>query len=344
MHQRRKHRGLAAHKPRSGGVCVTRLASSYGRLPFVPQPFPGEILSSWLSRIAAEYGVSLEHLTRHLGLSAATRTEIDHASTSDDIQRAAAALSVTAAEIREMVHRPLKTPVRRLRERYSPVQVCTRCRADHLRRTNKPVAIKAWFEYWQIECQQCALPFSAPGGPNLNRSNPAREEPEWFGQIMPLARRGAAQIKAFARMPYSASVSPVAILRLLSMRRGHSILAKPEGTWETPRYADGDHCIAEFFLPGLRELLHQDSLLPKLWTEQRPVRLVSARTILYAAMANFLAEPGASYSRTVDALVGSRRTAVEQWLRHLPQHSAKILNPQRAHHRGNSLVSHLQQI
>ena len=102
--------------------------------------------------------------------------------------------------------------------------------------------------------------------------------------------------------------------------------------------------LAEFFLPGLRELLHEASLLSKLWTEQRPMRLASARTILYAAMANFSAEPGASYSRTVDALVGSRRTAVEQWLRHLPQHSAKILNPQRAHDRGNSPVSHLRQI
>jgi hypothetical protein len=323
---------------------VKRLVSVCGTLPFVPEPFSGEMLSSWLRRVAAEYGVSLEHLTRHLGLSAARPAEIDHASTGDDIKRVAAALSVPVADIRQMVHRPLKTPVRRLRERYSPVQVCTRCRAEYIRRTDKPVAIKAWFEYWQIECQQCALPFSAPGGPNLNRSNPAREEPEWFGQIMPLARRGAARVKAFAHTPYGASVSPVAILRLLSMHLAPSVSTEPKLALDDPHYSGGHHCIAELFLPGLRERLHQDPLLPTPWTEQRPVRLVTARTILYAALANFLAEPRAAYNRTVDALAWSRRKAVERWLDHLPQHAAQILNPKPEGYQGNDRVSHLQQM
>jgi hypothetical protein len=301
------------------------------------------MLSSWLRRTAAEYRVSLEHLTRHLGLSTARPAEIDHASTSDDIKRGAAALSVTIAEIRAMVHRPLKTPVQRLRERCSPVQVCTRCRADHARRTDEPVAIKAWFEYWQIECQQCALPFSSPGGPNLNRCNPAREELEWFGQIMPLARRGAAQLKAFVRTPYRPSISPVSILRLLSMRLGPFVAAEPEPLW-ADHHHPGDHCIAELFLPGLRERLHRDPLLPTLWTEARPVRLASARSILYAAMAIFMADPRAAYARTVDALGRSRRRAVESWLDHLPDHSARVLHPERAHDRPLALVSHLPQM
>ena len=79
-------------------------------LPFVPQPFPGEMLSSWLRRIAAEYGVSLERLTQHFGLSVWRPVQIDHASTRDDIERTATALSVTPAEIRAMVHRRLRRP------------------------------------------------------------------------------------------------------------------------------------------------------------------------------------------------------------------------------------------
>jgi len=193
------------------------------------------MLSSWLRRIAAEYTVSLEHLTRHLSLSASRPVEIDHAWTRDDIKRTAAALSVTSAEIRGMVHRPLKMPFWRLRERYLPVQVCTQCRADHARRTNEPVAIKAWFEYWQIECRQCALPFSSPGGPNLNRSNPAREQPEWFSQILPSAQRGASQLKAFIRTPHRASVSPLAILRLLSMHLGPPASTEPWLHWPPAR-------------------------------------------------------------------------------------------------------------
>lgn len=303
---------------------MTWSASASATLPFVPQPFPGEMLSSWLGRIAAEYGISLERLARHLRLSASRPVEIDHASTRDDIKRTAAALSVPVAEIQAMVHRPLMTPVWRLRERYTPVQVCTRCRADHASRTNEPVAIMAWFEYWRIECQQCRLPFSAPGRPNLNRSNPAREDPEWFGQILPFARRGATLLAAFARRPHRALVSPVAILRLLSMRH-----TPPGPAWMTHYGAGCDHRIAGFFLPGLTERLCEHPLLPTLWTDRHPVRLVTARIILLAAMANFLAEPTAAFSRLIGELDWPRRRAVERWLYNLPDHSAQALDPGR---------------
>lgn len=97
-------------------------------LAFVPAMIPGKVLSSWLRRIAAEYGVSLERLAEHLLLSEFRPTQIDHASTRDDIERTAAALSVAPAEIRAMVHRPLDAQVGRLRETYAPVQVCAWCR------------------------------------------------------------------------------------------------------------------------------------------------------------------------------------------------------------------------
>jgi TniQ len=297
------------------------------KLPFVPQPFAGEMLSSWLRRTAAEYAVSLEHLTRHLDLSVSRPMEIDHFSTRDDIERTAAALSVTAAEIRDMIHSPLKMPFIRLREMYLPVQVCTRCRADHARSTAEPVAIKAWFEYWQIECQQCMLPFSPPGGTNIYRCNPAREEPEWFGRILPFARKGAAQVKRFVIKPHRALVSPLAILHLLSMRIGPPVLAAPRPPLPSRSKSLGHHYIAELFLPGLRERLNEHRLLETPWTERRPVRLVTARTILYAALANFMANPRAAYRRTVDALVRPRRQAVEQWLDQLPEYSTRVLSP-----------------
>jgi hypothetical protein len=320
---------------------VIRLDSMGARLPFVPQPFAGEMLSSWLRRTAAEYAVSLEHLTHHLDLSVSRPMEIDHASTRNDIERAAAALSVTAAEIRDMIHSPLKMPFIRLREMYLPVQVCTRCRACHARSTAEPVAIKAWFEYWQIECQQCTLPFSPPAGTNINRCNPAREEPEWFGQILPSARRGAAQLKRFVLTRHRPSVSPIAILRLLSMRLGPPASTEPWLPWPTRRRSGSHHCIAELFLPGLQERLNQHPLVQTLWTERRPVRLVTARTILYAAMANFLADPMAAYRHTVDALAWPRRQAVERWLDQLPEHSVRVLSPQSPLDRPKDTFSHL---
>ena len=283
------------------------------------------MLSSWLCRIAAEYQVGLEHLAQHLGLSACRAVDIDHVSTPEDIERAAAALSVAPAAIRGMVHRPLKTAVRRLRERYAPVQVCVPCRADHVRHTSEPVVIMAWFEYWRIECPLCRIPFSPNDGPKLDRCNPVREEPNWFAQILPYARRGAAQLATFVRQPYGSSVSPVSILRLLSMRLTHSAFAAPRSTaCSAEDDGGGHHCIAELFVAGLEPLLHREPLLPTLWTERRPVRLVTARTILFAAMAKFLADPRAAYARIVRALDRRSRATVDRWFRGLPEHSARV--------------------
>lgn len=317
---------------------MTPSASARRALPFVPEPFPGEMLFSWLRRIAAEYGVSLERLAQHFGLSAWRPMQIDHTSTRDDIERTAAALTVAPAEIQAMVHRPLKTLVGRLRERYTPVQVCTRCRANHVSKTNQPVAIMSWFEYWRIECQQCSLLFSNPGGPKLNWANPAREEPEWFSRILPFARKGAAHMATFVRRPHRSLVSPLAVLRLLSMRLDTYAASTPRPEWMP------HHCIAELFLPDRSECVSEQPLLPALWTEQHPVRLVAARTVLFAAMANFLAEPRAAYARIVDALDWRRRSAVKRWLDDQPHHSARILQGSTEGGQSNSGLSHLLQM
>jgi len=145
-------------------------------------------------------------------------------------------------------------------------------------------------------------------------------------------------------MPHRESVSPLSILRLLSMRLGPRPSAKPSLPWPNRQNSVSHHCIAELFLPGLRERLDEHPLVPSLWTERRPVRLVTARTVLYAAMADFMADPRASYGRTVDALVWQRRQAVEQWPEQLPEHSARALDPQRGRSRPGWVVSHLQQM
>ena len=296
------------------------------------------MLSSWCRRIAAEYDVSLHHLAQHLGLSAWRPVQIDHALTRDDIERTAAALTVAPAEIQAMVHHPLKTSVWRLRERYTPVQVCARCRADHVSKTNQPVTIMALFEYWRIECQQCSLPFSDPGGPKLKWSNPAREEPEWFKRILPFARQGAAQLVTFVRRPDRSLLSPVAVLRLLSMRLNTCGASTLRPTWRP------HHRIAELFLPARSAYVSEHPLLPAPWTKQHPVRLVTARTVLFAAMAKFLADPRAAYARIVGALDWRRRSAVERWWDDLPEHSARILHGISERSQSNSAVSHLQQI
>jgi hypothetical protein len=173
---------------------------------------------------------------------------------------------------------------------------------DHMSKTNQPVVIMAWFQYWRIECQQCGLLFSGLGGPNLNWSNPAREEPQWFSQILLLARQGAAHLANFVRRPYCSLVYPVAILRLLSMRLHPCAEITPP---PTPTH---HHFIAELFLPGRSECLPGYPLLPALW-----------------AMANFLAEPRTAYARIAGALDWYHRKAVEHWLGEQPDHSPRVM-------------------
>ena len=114
----------------------------------------------------------------------------------DDVRRVAIALRSRPADIRNMIHR---STARILGTTSSPLQVCSPCRARHRAQTQLPVAIRAWFEYWQIECEHCGTPFSSLGPPNLTRCNPAREEPVWFESIRPAARLGAHSLEHFAR-------------------------------------------------------------------------------------------------------------------------------------------------
>ncbi len=218
--------------------------------PYILPPILGEMLSSWFRRIAAEYGVDLRHLTAHFGLSVSRAWEIDRALPTDDVHRVAMALRTDPAEICEMVH---VTGTRALHPTFVPLQVCSRCRADHQATTRLPITLRAWFEFWQIECERCRTPFSPTGRPNLKRCNPAREEPVWFESLRPAARQGARLLANFARRPLIAGSSPVAILRLLSMRFDAIRFAKGPVACLGVDEQFATRRLAELFVPGLSE-------------------------------------------------------------------------------------------
>ena len=255
-------------------------------LPYTPPYFPGELLSSWLRRIAAEYGVDLPHLARHIGLSGSRASQIDHELSADDLRRAATALGSKPAEIQAMVHVPrLKV----LRPSSSLLQLCLGCRVGHRSVTHLPVAIRAWFEFWQIERGNCGIPFSPPGAARLDRVNPAREEPLWFESLRQAGRVGARRLADFARRPFTADWSPMTILRLLSMRFDAVQFACSPGQSHEAAELFTPRRLTELFIPGLADRW-RGNFLPEPWTEDRPVRLVTARTILFAAVTAVLAD------------------------------------------------------
>ena len=140
----------------------------------------------------------------------------------------------------------------------------------------------------------------------------------------PAARRGADQLRAFARRPHNTALSPVAILRLMSRSIGLDG-AQPEGEADDDISSPGPHRMAEHFVSGLHDLCREDSLLPTTWSETKPVRLVTARTILLAAMARFSNDPQSSFSM-IRGASGSAGYGVDQWFSGLPSHSRDFLD------------------
>ncbi len=297
--------------------CIRMMAPRPWCLPFpyVPEPFPDELLSSWLRRTGVEYGISLEQLAQHIGISTTKPAYIDQDLSRDEIGRLAGAMRVERAEIRQRLYQPLRPQVRSLRAHRAPIQVCTSCRAQHFAAHAQPVFIRTWFEFWRIECQACQRALSSLGSPALDRCNPAREHPGWFSGIMPAARHGAARLHLYARRPFSAVLPPVAVLCLLS---------KPL----TPGWPDdeviryGGYGVADLFVPGLSEITREQGILvPEVWTIKKPVRLVTARIILLAALSHFLADPKASFRRVRDTAGFGVGSFLERWVSALPPHA-----------------------
>lgn len=75
-------------------------------LPYVPAPCAGELLSSWLRRVAAEYQIDVTQLIQHIGLSIASTSMLDRNLSTNDVTRAAIILRATPAELRAMMHAP----------------------------------------------------------------------------------------------------------------------------------------------------------------------------------------------------------------------------------------------
>jgi TniQ len=310
-------------------------------LPYTPAPFPGELLSSWLKRIATDYRISLPHLAQHLGLSAVNAGMIDSHLKEADIRRIAASTRSDPADIRRMLRRPLRHPAKNLVASQAPIQFCPMCRAVHASTTIEPVAIKAWFEFWRIECLHCRIPFTSVATPNLlRRCNPAREYPEWFSQILPIARIGGQRLAAFARRPLGIPLSPTAVLNLLSMRLNMRMTAADYRAAPDTVSWGNYHCVAELFVPGRAKLLSDEHLVPEIWTDRKPVRLVTARTILFAAMAAFFADVRLGFRRITDRASATMMVVVDRWFDELPSVSRELLATP---NRGGSVVSELLQ-
>jgi hypothetical protein len=314
-------------------------------LPFIPQPFFDEILSSWLRRIAFEYGMELSEFTQYLELHASTAGSLDFDSNSGDRVRIANALRSAPDTIQAMTHRHLKGPAKNLLSKSFPIQICRPCHAFHLAQTNQKVHIKGWVEYWTVECMKCRRAFSSLGPVKLKAGNPRHEDLEWYNATFSLAKIGAKKLLEFAMQPYRTEVSPAACLELLSMRTGPR---RHPGTWNNQHLPviikSENHCIAEILVPGLSEWLDRVSLIPKPWKQDRPIKDVTARTVLFAGLAILIADLPAGWAKIRERIDHVKTDEVDRWLSKQPSYLADLLSRPDRKSAKTSHVSQLQQL
>lgn len=123
--------------------------------------------------------------------------------------------------------------------------------------------------------------------PKLTRYNPAREDPVWFESLRPAARTGARLLASFSRRPHHGEISPIIVLQLLSTRFDAIRFAHKPVASQCLFDQFVARWLAELFVPGFSERTNHD-LIPEPLTTNKPVRLVTARTILLPGMANLL--------------------------------------------------------
>ena len=182
-------------------------------LPVVLKPVDDELLSSWLARHAAYYGVSgpffakwlmpgtrnLSLLDRRLGLTQVAR--LSEKLRCDPIALIAMTLIDTPAGSAELICRN-RAP-----------QICRPCADRHAREGASGAIPKHWRKAWRVTCPACGAPLSDTNerpdtGETLRDTSP-------FADVWNEAVAGEAIIERFLHGAGSFDYSPIALMRAL---------------------------------------------------------------------------------------------------------------------------------
>ena len=88
---------MASFHPGHLGLHMRAFEQDSSPLPYTVLPFPGELLSSWLMRLAVDYQISLTQLCQHLGVSIVTSPITYNGLEEVDIRRIAASTQSSSA-------------------------------------------------------------------------------------------------------------------------------------------------------------------------------------------------------------------------------------------------------
>jgi len=182
-------------------------------LPVVLRPIPDELLSSWLARHAAYYGVSGPFFAKWLMLGTSNLHALDHRLGLAQVARLSEKLRCDPIALIPMTLIELPARSAELVCRGRVPQICRTCADRHAREGASGAIPKHWRLAWRIICPTCGAPFSD----TIERphSNATLRDTSPFYRLWPEALAGEAIIESFLRGDDTFEYSPIALMQAL---------------------------------------------------------------------------------------------------------------------------------
>ena len=192
-------------------------------LPVVLKPVLDELLSSWLGRHAAYYGVTGPFLANWLILGTSKLSALDYRLSLPQVARLSEKLRCDPISLLRMTFADTLGRYSDIICRGRVPQICRPC-ADRFAQENAADAVlKHWREAWRITCPVCRSPLCDTDDHYDNRESLRDTSP--FGFLWSEALAGEEIIERFLGGDDAFEYSPIALMRLLLVgHQRHDVL------------------------------------------------------------------------------------------------------------------------
>ena len=202
-------------------------------LPVVLRPVADELLSSWLVRHAAYYGVTGSFFAKWLMLGTRNLSVLDHRLGLAQVARLSEKLRCDPITLIAMTFVDAPGRSAELICRNRAPQICRACADRHAREGASGAIPKHWRKAWRVTCPACGAPLS-----DTNERPDAREtlrDTSPFARLWTEALAGEAIIERFFHGDSSFDYSP----DRAHARAARADLAALRREWSRPRYRLG---------------------------------------------------------------------------------------------------------
>ena len=201
--------------------CQQAMAGAAGEkwpkpLPVVLASAPDEVLSSWVERHGAFYGLGPTALLRHGAPDAPSLRALDRALTFEQEERLSHLFRLGLSILRQMTHEELGREgigILVARDIDHRCELCARSLAEA--GFSKAVP-RAWFHTWRITCPQCGERVS-PARPAAGADVMPDLFPDLFPDLWAEGRAGERLVNAALHHQTTAPVLPIPVMRLLRL-------------------------------------------------------------------------------------------------------------------------------